>query len=282
MAVNYKDRLLRVLAAMHADPAAELSLDRMADIAALSRFHFHRVFTAMSGETPAEALRRIRLNLAAHALAKGAEPVAEVARAVGYTDPAIFRRAFRAAYGLSPSAFRQRGQALSHLALTLTGGSTMFPVAIRNEPPRQALGLIHQGPYPLIGEAFAKLGPEVAALGLGPQVQGLVAVYLDDPARVAPTALRSLAGVVVEGPVPASGHLQAMTLAGGRSAVLTHRGPYTGLQAAYAWLFGPWLAASGEAPREAPTWEFYRNTPMTSAPDDLLTEIHLPLEAPDA
>lgn len=282
MAVDYRERLQRVRAAIHADLARDWSLDDLADVAALSRFHFHRVFTAMTGESPAEALRRLRLNAAAHLLVREAPPLATVARSVGYGDAVAFSRAFRAAYGLTPGAFRRCGQAMVLDAKTLQGGLPMFPVLIAGQPARQVLGLIHTGPYEQVNRTFGALDPEVRAQGLWPASQGLVAVYFDDPARVAPAALRSLAGVLVPPGTAAAPPLQRLDLAGGRHAVLTLRGPYTGLQAAYAWLFGPWLAASGEKLREAPSWELYRNTPLNTAPDDLITEIHLPLEEPDA
>lgn len=112
MAVDCRDRLQRVLRAIHAQPARDGSLDDLADVAALSRVHFHRVFAAMTGETPAEALRRIRLNAPGHALVQGTAPVALVARTVGHGDPVAFSRALRAAYGLTPGAFRRRGQAM--------------------------------------------------------------------------------------------------------------------------------------------------------------------------
>jgi len=47
----YETRILRVLAYIHDNPTADLSLDRLADVAAMSRFHWHRVFRAMTGET---------------------------------------------------------------------------------------------------------------------------------------------------------------------------------------------------------------------------------------
>ena len=47
----YEARLLRVIDDIHANPAGDLSLDALADVAALSRFRFHRVFRAMTGET---------------------------------------------------------------------------------------------------------------------------------------------------------------------------------------------------------------------------------------
>ena len=68
-----------------------------------------------------------------------------------------------------------------------------------------------------------------------------------------------------------------MTLPAGRHAVLTFTGPYAGLQAAYDQLFGIWLPQSGETPADSPVFEVYLNSPMDTAPTDLVTEICLPL-----
>lgn len=57
-------RILRVLDYIHDNPTGDLSLDALADVAAMSRFHWHRVFRAVTGETLAQSVRRMRLNRA--------------------------------------------------------------------------------------------------------------------------------------------------------------------------------------------------------------------------
>ena len=104
MAGSYEDRILRVVKYIHEHPAGDLSLDRLADVAAMWRFHWHRVFHAMMGETCVEMVRRVRLHQAALRLVQGTDPVAEIATQVGYPTPQSFSRAFRAAYGLTPLA----------------------------------------------------------------------------------------------------------------------------------------------------------------------------------
>ncbi|MFZ1481646.1 MAG: GyrI-like domain-containing protein [Paracoccaceae bacterium] len=61
-------------------------------------------------------------------------------------------------------------------------------------------------------------------------------------------------------------------------AVLAFKGPYAGLPAAYDQLFGIWLPQSGEEPADSPVFELYLNTPMDTAPEQLLTEICMPLK----
>lgn len=279
MASDYRDRLTRVYDRIHADPAADLSLDELADVAALSRFHFHRVFAAMTGETVAQAVRRIRLNLAAHALVRTNAPVARIARDHGYPDPPSFARAFRAAYGQSPAAFRSAGADLPRRLRhpPEPGERPMFPVTVTEQPARTVVGIIHHGPYDQINAAYARLGPALGSAGLWPQVREMVAVYFDDPDTTRAAELRSLAGVVLAPGIAPPQGLEVHELPGGPHAVMAFRGPYTGLKDAYAWLFGDWLRQSGAEPRDAPAFEIYHNTPMDTAPEDLRTDICVPL-----
>ncbi len=66
-------RLIRVLDYIHDNPAGDLRLDTLADVAALSRFHFHRVFHAMIGEAAAQTVRRLRMYRASVALVQTTE-----------------------------------------------------------------------------------------------------------------------------------------------------------------------------------------------------------------
>ena len=277
---QFARRFERVMHAVHADPGADWSLDQLADIAALSRFHFHRAFTAVTGETVAEAVRRVRMHRASYELTRSDATVAEIGRAVGYADAAAFGRAFRLHFGQTPAQFRRSPRNLPPAApnpLTPNKELTMYPLSLSHEPDRRLLGLLHVGPYDRISESFDRLGPMAGAAGLYPHVRGLAAVYLDDPAAVAPERLRSYAGLIVEGVGPAPAGFEDVALPGGTHAVLDFRGPYVGLAAAYAWLYGPWLAESGRVPADAPSWELYLNDPRDTRPEDLVTHLHLPL-----
>ena len=65
----------------------------------------------------------------------------------------------------------------------------------------------------------------------------------------------------------------------GRYAVYTHCGPHDGITAAYQRLFGSWLPTSGEEVNGRLCMEIYRNSPLDTAPADLLTDLCLPLRA---
>ncbi|MDE0360116.1 MAG: GyrI-like domain-containing protein [Rhodospirillaceae bacterium] len=66
----------------------------------------------------------------------------------------------------------------------------------------------------------------------------------------------------------------------GRYAVLRLRGPHEGMAGAYRWLFKEWLPDSAEAVDGRACLEFYRNTPREVAPEQLITDLCVPLRAP--
>ncbi|MEO1789448.1 MAG: AraC family transcriptional regulator, partial [Pseudomonadota bacterium] len=90
MAQSYETRLIRVLDYIHDNPDADLSLDALAEVAAMSRFHWHRVFHGMTGETLAQAVRRVRMYRAAGWLIRTDDPIAEIGARVGHDNVQSF------------------------------------------------------------------------------------------------------------------------------------------------------------------------------------------------
>lgn len=278
MGQSYEDRLRRVIRYIHDNPAGDLSLDTLADVAALSRFHWHRVFHAMTGETCAEAVRRVRAYRASNWLVQTDDPIAVIAARAGYDNERSFARAFRDAFGVTPATFRKQGEPGTAPLLLKQGRTAMYDVTLKDLPAMTVAGIEHKGPYPEIGGAYEQLSAIFTARNLWPHARGMVAVYFDDPSLVAPEALRSLAAVAVADGFPQPQDLVSMNLAPGRHAVLRLKGPYAGLPEAYAYLYGQWLPESGEEPADAPQFEMYPNSPLDTAPADLLTDICVPLK----
>lgn len=274
---TYEKRMLRVLAYIHANPAGDLSLDTLADVAAMSRFHWHRVFQAMTGETCAQATRRIRLHRAACWLVQTDDTIAQVAKRCGYPSAQSFTRAFSEAFGTSPGRFRARGDITSPFLKIRKGEYPMFPTEIVTTSERRLAALPHTGPYLEIGGAFEQVGSVFSARGLWPQAKGMVGIYYDDPGTVAPENLRSHAGVLVDTGFSMPENLEDVVLPEGRMVVMHYKGPYAGLKAAYDYLYGQWLPQSTEELREAPSFEVYLNDPTDTKPDDLLTDIYVPI-----
>lgn len=104
---TYDDRIGEVKRYVRHHLDEPLNRDVLAAIAGFSVSHFHRIFTASTGENMATYVRRVRLERTGRKLRMGAVDITEVALAAGYETHAAFGRAFKQQYGLSPSEFRQ-------------------------------------------------------------------------------------------------------------------------------------------------------------------------------
>ncbi len=90
----------------------EIDLERAAQIACCSSFHFHRMFSYMAEVPLSEYIRRRRMTKAAVALQQSNDKVIDIALRYGYDSPTAFNRAFQAIHGVSPSAARSAGISL--------------------------------------------------------------------------------------------------------------------------------------------------------------------------
>jgi AraC family transcriptional regulator len=277
-----------------------LDLGALARGAALSPLHFHHVFRGMVGETPLEVHRRLRLERAASRLGTGQEPVIRVAFEAGYETHESFTRAFRQAFGSSPSEFRARAREAPacvggrpHWLASRSGvhfgaqapelhpqhlqGEAMN-VEIRDLEELTAAGLRHLGPYATISRSFEQLGTLAARAGLL-SLRGapLVAVYHDDPEATPAAELRSDAAIAVPRGTRLPEGLAEIRLPAGRYACALHRGPYEGLGDTWARLLGDWLPRNGYRIGAGHSYELYLNDPSSARPDELRTEIRVPI-----
>lgn len=92
---------------MRAHLAEPLTVERLADEAAMSPRNFARAFTAEVGTTPARAVERLRLETARIEVETGRLPLDRIAETAGFGDPGRMRRAFLRAFGQPPQTLRR-------------------------------------------------------------------------------------------------------------------------------------------------------------------------------
>lgn len=100
-------RFANLLDWMRGRLAEPLSVERLAEQAAMSPRHFARAFAAETGMTPAKAVERLRLETARERVEGSSDPIDRVAQSVGFGDQERMRRAFLRAFGQPPQALRR-------------------------------------------------------------------------------------------------------------------------------------------------------------------------------
>jgi AraC family transcriptional regulator len=107
---EYTQRIDRVIDHLRGNLHRQVKLEELAKVACFSEFHFHRIFSAVSGETLNNFTNRLRLEKAARLLRYSGLSLTDIAFDCGFSSPATFSRAFRSGYDTSPSQFRKSGE----------------------------------------------------------------------------------------------------------------------------------------------------------------------------
>lgn len=289
---KYQARMQRVLAYIDAHLEDDLDLETLSQVAAFSKFHFHRQFTATFEVSVHRYVQLARIKRASHRLAGNeAESVTEIAMDAGYDAPDAFARAFRQRLGQSPSAFRKSpdwapwlmafgplDNARNKLMQIIFDDND---VTIRDVPPVPVAMMEHRGDratIPLTRERFLAWS---RAHGLSPEIgrpSFMVFRSEREPANPADYSMDLCVGF--DRLIEANGEgVKAGVIPGGRYAVLRYPGNTNNLEPAGLYLYRGWLPKSGEEARDFPLFckRWLSPIPEVSA-HEVVAELFLPLK----
>ena len=287
---SYHARMQRVLDHIDRHLDDDLDLDAVSGIAAFSKYHFHRQFTATFGLTVHRYIQLARMKRASHRLVyRDAHSVTDIAMDAGYDAPDAFARAFRQRFGQSPSSFRKApdwepwlaafgplDNARSKLMQTTY---TSNDVTIRDIAPTSVAIMEHRGDPATIGATIQRFIAWRKAAGLSPKATSTFNVFHSDPRTTPPAEYRMDLCVGTDRPIEAYGEqVEAGTIPGGRCAVLRVVGNTDNLEPAALYLYRDWLPASGEEARDFPLY-CQRITFFPEVPEhEAVVELFLPLK----
>lgn len=277
-----------------------MSMDELAKAAGFSKYHFSRIFQSLLHESPAQYVNRIRMEYALFLLAHRTDKnMTDIAFELGFTDSAVFSRAFKNFFGMSPREYRQEYSTNCKDSFLLSEYNkntvrkewtdNLFPVTgqitIESMEEKQLAYVRHTGTYETLAEEYAGL---LQKLFLHAQQQQLLvddknwilAIYHDNPEFGEESQFRtSLCLTIPEGKqVQEDGVLGSMKLEGGLYAV----GHFTIFPDQYgdAWnyMYREWLTCSGYVPRNSYPFEVYRNNPNEEENHINKVDIYVPIE----
>lgn len=241
----------------------ETSLDDLADVAGVSRYHFAHVFVRTTGQSAMRYLRGRRLSEAARALANGGPDILTVAVEFGYGSHEAFTRAFRDQFGATPESVRAQ-RCLDNLKLV--EAIKMDDVLIANlVPPRIEDGRLLLiaglgGRYShetnkTIPSLWQRLEPYLGNVPGQVRVHGAtygVVHNMDDDGN-----FDYLAGVEVSGFSDLPPEFTRLRLSPQRYAIFTHRDHVSTMRSVCMTIWSDWLPTSGYQAVDAPFVEFY-------------------------
>jgi AraC family transcriptional regulator len=268
----------------------DLSLAQLSDIAALSKFHFHRQFSAFFALSVYSYIQTSRLKRASFELAyRSDKSVINIALDSGYRSPESFARAFKLYAQQTPSNFRkqplwqpwQQANHPIHLArsMRVMSNSPLDQVKIIDVPATKIAVLAHHGDPILLGDSIRTFIAWRKQHHLPPARNATYNLLYNDPKTTPAADFRLDLCVATDIAIsPNDAGIIAGLIPTGRCATLRHVGTEESLVATFTALYRDWLPDSGEQLRDFPLYlqrvAFFPDV----AENDAITDIFLPLQ----
>lgn len=238
--VDYQARLRPVIRALEQNP--DLSIEMLASSACLSFYHFHRVFTAVTGETPGEMRRRLRIQQAAWQLRYTDASITTIAMEASLASSQAFAKVFRRYYGCTPGEFRRDKSKNGHMISkdghaieqsspyaerTLSARSNTMKTI--NMDARTLAYIRVTGPY---GEGYDSVYSQLHqwAHARGLESGEWIFIYHDNPEVTPPVQCRTDIGITVPEGTLGTGLVEIQLIPAGRYAqsryLITDRSQY--------------------------------------------------------
>ena len=278
---DYAARIARAVALIEARSGGDEppNLAELADAAALSPFHFHRVLRIMTGETVGAAIRRIRLARTLPDLTDGAASITDAAAGSGYATSQTFARAKSQSTGKNASELRADPDLAAEIADHLSRAPDVeAPLAIEvtSLAPFRVAALRRDGPYETLNTAFDTLFETVFSSVEMDALRGIWGVPLDDPFSVLPEKRRFDCALDVGGAKIESGAVKTVRLGGEKVLAADFTGSYDDVHARFDELYREALRRNIEL-AAAPPLICYHDQPDEKPEDELRSTLYLPI-----
>lgn len=277
----------------------ELKLEKVAQVACFSPFHFHRVFRSLLGETLNQFVKRQRLERALYLMSHApGRSLTEISLECGFSSSSDFSRSFKSRYGTAPSAFdvdhfraskrkkfeaamasHANGPDLTRLPAGVNPDG--FEVTIHDLPARTVAYIRVLDPYrpSAAVDAYHRLIDWAEQRGLADRAW--LGYMWEDPEIVALEDCRYDVAVVVDDcqfDFQPEGEIGRFEFPPMQVADVAIRGDIQMEQRAIDWLFGTWLPPSGFVPDDQPAFEAWNGRPFAHGYEHFELSCQLPIK----
>ena len=312
---EYLSRINKVIDYIDANLSSKFTLEELSSIANFSKYHFHRIFHGIVGETTNHYILRIRLEKAATSLLYDPnKSVTEICYDCGFSSSSVFARAFKERYKLSPRDFRSKyleefsniyqlnsnssevskklDQYFGEVLLNKNGVEKMEAIGdvieakkvnVQNCEEFTVAYLRYMGPYKgnaeLFENLFTRLFGWAGPKNLCDQHTKVLSVYHDNPEITDEEKLRLSVCISVPEDTEVDGEIGKMKISGGKYAIASYElSGSKDYEKAWNYLYSHWLPTSGFIPDDNPCFEMYLNSPEEHPEKKHIVDIYVPVK----
>ncbi|NDV47031.1 AraC family transcriptional regulator [Paludibacter sp. 221] len=303
---EYISRINKVMDYIEKNIDKPIDLQTLAQTAHFSPYHFHRIFTFLTGETPNNFLLRVRIEKSAYMLRNKEHSIGDIAYRCGFNNVSTFSRTFRKFFNVTAKEFRKsekavytkdnllyskNGQLISKNGQVISQNHPQFcsvefnnliimntKIEVKEMPEMQVIYVRHRGQFYEIYKAYEKLFRWAGPRGLADKPEAkTMTVYHDDPSVTDIMNVRQDACLVVTEDVKTEGEIGKMTVDGGKYAVGRFEIGNEEFQRAWNTMC-QWFTESGYQAADANTYELYHNNHLEHPEKKHIVDICIPVK----
>ncbi|MCE1252434.1 MAG: AraC family transcriptional regulator [Anaerolineae bacterium] len=281
----YLNRLEQAMNYIEKNLSAPLDLEKVAQAAGFSPYHFHRIFSALMGENPQDYILRQRLERAANLLVKNpTRSITEISFTCGFSSSSAFARAFKKHFGQPASSYARQGAPAARL-------ETQVPATEKNQQKTvdvqvkqmETLHLVYfasrHGYSPTSTQAaWVKLFQWMNAHQLLRPETRLIGISFDDPAITPLNRCRYYACMDVPAEINNDPHASFWDFPAHLCAVTRFRcRDVAEIQETYRLIYRTWLPDSGFFMADLPPYEIIYEAPDVNPGGDYVFDLCVPI-----
>jgi AraC family transcriptional regulator len=286
--MDYVTSVLKALTYIEQNLAGDISPDDVSREAAFSKYHFHRIFLAITGNSVAGYIRRRRLTEAAHVLAKTDNKIIDVALDFRFETPESFSRAFKNMYGVNPRQYRNRRDHFAALHQPRIGPALL---AHLNERIRMDAKILTKPAFKIIGMGYfgENKNKEITQLwdvflprmeSIKSRINNTVSYGICYPVEGEKNdaSFEYIAAVEVSDLKDIPAEMVGKTIPTRKYAVFTHKGSVDKILETYQAIYAVWQSKSGYELIKAPDFEYYDERFNPDNPEASEVDIYIPIK----
>ena len=289
---QFNESINRIYEYIEAHLCEDIQIAVLANIAGYSEYHFQRLFKQQLGLSAYQFVRHVRLVTAAKRIVNSTDRITDIALACGYSTMQSFSREFTKVYRISPMKFRKENDMRlvsfreQYLRIRPVGEAGLAP-RISTMPEQVFYFVCRKGgsetnSISAAQAAFSALREWVSEYHLQSKILSWLGQMPDEPNVTPAEEQRYHAGVFFKKNFEPKrfmiNEVERGVIPSGKWAIFRAVGPYELLWQTWSAAFRDWLPASGYALGQASPYEVYVNDPQVVRPEDVITDVYLPVE----
>ncbi len=258
-----------------------ITLEELAKLNSVSKYHFHRIFKEETGENLFDRISSIRLQKAANLLITNRySTISEIAQMCGYSSHSSFIKAFKQRFSYTPTQWK-KGAYLSfskkNVTLEEQINDDFFQVepTIKVVPKRTCAYIRHKGYDPSVAKTWQRLMAFAYERELDSSVQ--IGGFHDNPVITPYNTCQYVAAFEVSKDFEPTNSISKIDIQESLCAIFHYEGVYGDVVKLMVYIYHIWLPSSGYEAKTLPPYAIYHKNHFLDNNKSFIVDFHIPI-----